>query len=131
MGVKIWGNVYDEEGSLIMTEGKGFGFGLGKMKELRDAFAKAQQVQQGAQELQEELEQMNIEGQSSDGTVKVVMSGNQEPRSVEISPEAVDQGAEALSALVTEAVKDAYTKSTDTMREKMEALTSGLQLPGM
>ncbi|AFZ42943.1 Uncharacterized protein family UPF0133 [Halothece sp. PCC 7418] len=114
-----------------MTEGKGFGFGLGKMKELRDAFAKAQQVQQGAQELQEELEQMNIEGQSSDGSVKVVMSGNQEPRSVEISPEAAEKGAEALSASVTEALKDAYTKSTDTMREKMEALTSGLQLPGM
>jgi len=114
-----------------MTEGKGFGFGLGKMKELRDAFAKAQQVQQGAQELQEELEQMNIEGQSSDGLVKVVMSGNQEPRSVEISPEAAEKGAEALSASVTEALKDAYTKSTDTMREKMEALTSGLQLPGM
>jgi nucleoid-associated protein EbfC len=114
-----------------MTEGKGFGFGLGKMKELRDAFAKAQQVQQGAQELQEELEQMNIEGQSSDGSVKVIMSGNQEPRSVEISPEAAEKEAEALSALVTEAVKDAYTKSTETMREKMEALTSGLQLPGM
>ena len=114
-----------------MTEGKGFGFGLGKMKELREAFAKAQQVQQGAQELQEELEQMNIEGQSSDGSVKVIMSGNQEPRSVEISPEAAEKEAEALSALVTEAVKDAYTKSTETMREKMEALTSGLQLPGM
>ncbi|PSO51418.1 MAG: YbaB/EbfC family nucleoid-associated protein [Cyanobacteria bacterium SW_9_44_58] len=112
-------------------EGKGFGFGLGKMKELRDAFAKAQQVQQGAQELQEELEQMNIEGQSSDGSVKVIMSGNQEPRSVEISQEASEKGAEALSELVTEAVKDAYQKSTDTMREKMEALTSGLQLPGM
>jgi DNA-binding protein YbaB len=32
---------------------------------------------------------------------------------------------------VSEAMKDAYTKSTETMREKMEALTSGLQLPGM
>lgn len=114
-----------------MTEGKGFGFGLGKMKELRDAFAKAQQVQQGAQQLQEELEQMDIEGQSSDGLVKVVMSGNQEPRSVEISPEAAQKSAGELSELVTEAMKDAYTKSTDTMREKMEALTSGLQLPGM
>jgi hypothetical protein len=114
-----------------MTEGKGFGFGLGKMKELKEAFAKAQQVQQGAQELQQELEQMNIEGQSSDGTVKVVMSGNQEPRSVEISPQAAEKDATELSELVSEAMKDAYTKSTETMREKMEALTSGLQLPGM
>ncbi len=112
-------------------EGKGFGFGLGKMKELKEAFAKAQQVQQGAQELQQELEEMDIEGQSSDGTVKVIMSGNQEPRSVEISPEGAKKEASELSETVTEAVKDAYNKSTATMREKMETLTSGLQLPGM
>ncbi|MFN5265678.1 MAG: YbaB/EbfC family nucleoid-associated protein, partial [Pseudanabaena sp.] len=31
-------------------EGKGFGFGLGKMKE---AFQKAQQIQEGAKKLQE------------------------------------------------------------------------------
>jgi DNA-binding protein YbaB len=50
-----------------MTQGKGFGLGLGKMKELAEAFKKAQQVQQGAQQLQQELEQMEIEGSSEDG----------------------------------------------------------------
>jgi nucleoid-associated protein EbfC len=114
-----------------MTRGQGFGFGLGKMKELADAFKKAQEVQQGAKQLQEELERMEIEGQSSDGLVKVVMSGNQEPLRVEISEAAVGQGAQALSQLVTAAMKDAYDKSTATMRERMEELTSGLNLPGM
>ncbi len=111
-----------------MTQGKGFGFGLGKMKELTEAFKKAQQVQEGAKQLQEELENMEIEGQNSDGTVKVVMSGNQEPKSVQISAGALDKGAEALSEDVTAALKDAYEKSTATMREKMEALTSGLNI---
>ncbi|MEW6491749.1 MAG: YbaB/EbfC family nucleoid-associated protein [Cyanobacteriota bacterium] len=114
-----------------MTKGQGFGFGLGKMKELAEAFKKAQEVQQGAKKLQEELEQMEIEGTSMDGSVKVVMSGNQEPRQVTISPDAMAQGAEALSELVTTAMKDAYEKSTTTMRERMEELTSGLNLPGM
>ncbi|NER47447.1 MAG: YbaB/EbfC family nucleoid-associated protein [Symploca sp. SIO1B1] len=114
-----------------MTQGKGFGFGLGKMKELTEAFKKAQQVQQGAKDLQDELEQMEIEGSSNDGSVKVVLSGNQEPRRVEISEAAVSQGAEALSELVTTAMKDAYNKSTATMRERMEKLTEGLNLPGM
>ncbi|HEY9740419.1 MAG TPA: YbaB/EbfC family nucleoid-associated protein [Coleofasciculaceae cyanobacterium] len=114
-----------------MTKGQGFGFGLGKMKELAEAFKKAQEVQQGAKQLQEELEQMEIEGQSADGLVKVVLSGNQEPLRVEISADAIGQGAEALSALVTTAMKDAYEKSTATMRERMEELTSGLNLPGM
>ncbi len=109
--------------------GQGFG-PFGKMKELAEAFKKAQEVQKGAQQLQEELEQMEIEGQSSDGLVKVIVSGNQEPRRVEISPDAVAKGADALSALVTAAMVDAYNKSTETMRGRMEELTSGLSIPG-
>lgn len=104
---------------------------LGKIKELQEAFKKAQEVQKGAQQLQEELEQMNIEGQSADGLVKVTVSGNQEPRQVEISPDALAQGADALSRSVTAAMIDAYEKSTEMMRTRMEELTSGLNLPGL
>mgnify|MGYP000099480833 CR=1 FL=1 len=114
-----------------MTQGKGFNFGLGKMKELTEAFKKAQQVQEGAKKLQEDLEQMEIEGQSRDGLIKVVMSGNQEPKAVHIAAEAIALGADALGAAVTEAMQDAYMKSTDTMREKMETLTSGLNISGL
>lgn len=114
-----------------MAKGQGFGLGLGKMKELANAFQQAQKVQEGAKQLQEELEQMEIQGENSDETVKVILSGNQEPRRVEIAPEAMDKGAEALSQEVTAAMKDAYLKSTETMRTRMEELTSGLNLPGM
>ena len=43
-----------------MTKGQGFGLGLGKMKELAEAFKKARQVQEGAKKLQEELEEMDL-----------------------------------------------------------------------
>jgi len=59
----------------------------------------------------------------------VILSGNQEPR--ESFPDVLGEGAEVLSDLVTAAMKDAYNKSTFTMRERMEELTSGLELPGM
>jgi DNA-binding YbaB/EbfC family protein len=115
-----------------MTKGQGFGgFGLGKMKELADAFKKAQQVQEDAKKLQEELEQMDIEGQSSDGSVTVILSGNQEPRNVSISADAAGKGAEEVSKLVLEAMMDAYDKSTTPMRDRMEQLTSGLNIPGL
>jgi len=114
-----------------MSQGQGFGFGLGKMRELADAVKKAQKVQEGARQLQEDLEQMEIEGEAGGGLVKVVMSGNQEPLRVEISPDALGEGAEVLADLVTAAMKDAYAKSTATMREKMEELTGGLNLPGL
>lgn len=114
-----------------MTKGQGFGFGLGKMKELTEAFKQAQKVQEGAKKLQEELEQMEIEGQAGGGLVTVTLSGNQEPKGVTIDPKALEEGAETLSDLVTAAMRDAYTKSTDTMRERMEELTGGLNLPGL
>jgi len=115
----------------IMTKGQGFGFGLGKMKELTEAFKKAQQVQEGAKQLQEELDQMEIVGESGGGLVKVTISGNQAPVRVEISPDAMGEGAEVLSDLLTAAMKDAYDKSTATMRVKMEELTAGLSIPGL
>jgi DNA-binding YbaB/EbfC family protein len=114
-----------------MSKGQGFGFSLGKMKELTEAFKKAQQVQEGAKKLQEELDQMEIEGQAGVGLVKVILSGNQEPRRVEISPDALGEGADVVSELVTAAMKDAYNNSTATMRERMEELTGGLNLPGL
>ncbi|WOD39403.1 YbaB/EbfC family nucleoid-associated protein [Nodosilinea sp. E11] len=114
-----------------MSQGQGFGFGLGKMKELTEAFKKAQQIQEGAKQLQEELEQMEIAGESGGGLVTVIMSGNQEPKGVTISPDALNEGAEVLSDLVTAAMKDAYEKSTATMRDRMELLTGGLNLPGL
>lgn len=114
----------------MTKSGQGFGFGLGKMKELTEAFKKAQQVQEGAKKLQEELDQMEIEGTAGGGLVKVFLSGNQEPRRVEISADALGEGADVVSELVTVAMQDAYAKSTMTMREKMEELTGGLNLPG-
>jgi nucleoid-associated protein EbfC len=114
-----------------MAQGQGFGFGLGKMKELTEAIKKAQQVQEGAKQLQDDLEQMEIEGQAGGGLVKVVMSGNQEPRRVYISPDVLSEGAEVLSDLVTVAMQDAYNNSSATMRAKMEELTGGLNIPGL
>ncbi|HEY9751477.1 MAG TPA: YbaB/EbfC family nucleoid-associated protein [Coleofasciculaceae cyanobacterium] len=113
-----------------MSQGQGFNFGLGKMKELSEAFKKAQQVQEGAKRLQEELEQMEITGESGGGLVQVVMSGNQEPLRVTIAPNALNEGADVVADLVTAAMKDAYARSTETMRQKMEELTGGLNLPG-
>jgi nucleoid-associated protein EbfC len=110
---------------------KGQGFGFGGLGQLKNAFQQAMQVQEGAKRLQEELEQLEIQGESSDGLIKVFLSGNQEPRRVEIAPEALDKGAEALSQQVSEAMKDAYSKSSEIMRSRMEELTSGIKIPGM
>ena len=50
-----------------------------KMKELTQAFKKAQEVQEEAGKLQEELKQREFEGKDTEGLIKVVLNGNQEP----------------------------------------------------
>ncbi|MEN9207676.1 MAG: YbaB/EbfC family nucleoid-associated protein [Gloeomargarita sp. GMQP_bins_120] len=114
-----------------MTQGKGFGFGLGKMKEFAEALKKAQQVQEGAIQMQQELDAMEIVGEAAEGLVKVVLSGNQEPRRVEIAPDALQKSAEELSQLVYAALRAAYDESTTTMKRKMDELTGNLGLPGV
>lgn len=113
------------------NKGQGFGFGLGKMKELAEAFKKAQQIQDDAKKLQEELENLVIEEQSPDGFVIVKMSGDQKPLSIDIKEEALSKGAAELSEIVTATIKKVHQKSTEIMREKMESLTGNLGLPGM
>ena len=109
------------------------GFGLPNFGQLTEAFKKAQQIQQDAQKLQEELDAMELEGTSADGLASVWLSGNQQPLRVRLSPELLTQGSEAAEAAVLDALKAAYELSTGTMKERMEELTGGLNLnlPGL
>jgi DNA-binding YbaB/EbfC family protein len=109
------------------------GFGLPNFGDIAGAFRKAQQIQQDAQKLQEELDSMELEGKSGDGRVSVWMTGNQQPLRVRIAPELMTESAEAAEAVVMEALANAYEVSTGTMRERMETLTGNLDLnlPGM
>jgi DNA-binding YbaB/EbfC family protein len=91
------------------------------------------QIQQDAQKLQDELDDMELEGSSADGRASVWLSGNQQPLKVRVSPELAAAGSEATETAVLEALQTAYELSTTTMRERMEALTGGLDLnlPGL
>ena len=109
------------------------GFGLPNFGQLTEAFKKAQELQQNAQKLQDELDAMEIEGSSADGRASVWLSGNQQPLRVRIAPELLGEGAEVCEATVLEALKSAYERSTGTMKERMDELTGGLNLnlPGL
>ena len=110
------------------------GFGLPNFSQLTEAFRKAQQIQQDAQKLQEELDAMEIEGSSSDGRVSIWLSGNQQPLRVRLDPSLLSEAtAAAAEACVLEALLKAYEASTTAMRDRMEDLTGGLDLnlPGL
>jgi len=109
------------------------GFGLPNFGQLTEAFKKAQQIQQNAQKLQEELEVMEIEGKNTNNQVKIWMSGNQKPLRVEIDQSLLTEEKTKIEDAILEAMKSAHEISTTTMKDRMEDLTGGfkLNLPGM
>ena len=109
------------------------GFGLPNFGQLTEAFKKAQQIQQNAKKLQEELEVMEIEGTNNDKRVKIWMSGNQKPLRVEIDQSLLSEEKVQIEEAILEGMKSAHEISTSTMKERMEDLTGGfkLNLPGL
>lgn len=100
------------------------------MKNLMESVKKAQQlVQVETAKVQEELASTEFDGYDEDETVRVVLSGNQSPISVDITKEGMEVGSEELSRRVTVAMKEAHQKSVQGMREKMQDLARNLGIP--
>ena len=104
------------------------GFGLPNFGQLTEAFKKAKQIQQDAQKLQDELENMEIEGESDDEMVKVWISGNQVPLKVEVQENILNSDKEKIEKNILQAIQKAHELSTTTMKERMNDLTGGLNL---
>ena len=104
------------------------GFGLPNFGQLTEAFKKAKQIQQDAQKLQDELENMEIEGKSDDEMVKVWISGNQLPLKVEVQENILNSNKEKIEQNILQAIQKAHELSTTTMKERMNDLTGGLNL---
>ena len=109
------------------------GFGLPNFGQLTEAFKKAKEIQQNAQKLQDELENLEIEGKSDDEMIKVWISGNQLPLRVEVDEKISTANKEEIEKNILEAIKKAHESSTTTMKERMNDLTGGLNLnlPGL
>jgi DNA-binding YbaB/EbfC family protein len=88
----------------------------------------AQQMQANMQKAQEELAQIEVEGQSGAGMVKVLMTCKHDVRRVNIDASVMDD-KEMLEDLIAAAVNDAVRRVEATAQEKMSGFTAGLQLP--
>ena len=82
--------------------------------------------------MQDELENMEIEGESDDGMIKVWISGNQLPLKVKVQENILNSDKEKIEQNILQAMQKAHDLSTSTMKERMNDLTGGLNfnLPG-
>jgi nucleoid-associated protein EbfC len=92
----------------------------------------AQQVQAQLAQAQEELRETTVEVTSGGGAVRIVITGAQELRQVEIDPSAVDPDeVDMLQDMIMTAVNEAIARSKELERERMGAITGSMGLPGI
>ena len=96
----------------------------------RKMMRQAQQLQNRLAKAQEELADLTVEGSAGGGVVRVTMNGRQEVSAVVIAPEAAED-VDLLQDLVAAAFNDASTRSQEMAADKMNALTGGLNIPGL
>ncbi|AUH51930.1 YbaB/EbfC family nucleoid-associated protein [Chromobacterium sp. ATCC 53434] len=88
----------------------------------------AQQMQENMKKAQDELAQVEVEGQSGAGMVKVTMSCSHDVKRVAIDDSVMDD-KEMLEDLIAAAFNDAVRKVEATTQERMSGFTNGLNLP--
>jgi DNA-binding YbaB/EbfC family protein len=96
----------------------------------RKMMRQAQQLQNRLAKVQQELEELTVEGSAGGGVVRVTMNGRQEVSEVVIEPEAAED-IDLLQDLVAAAVNDASARTQQMAAEKMNAVTGGLNIPGL
>ena len=97
--------------------------GLGNMMK------QAQKMQADMQKAQEEIANMEVEGQSGGGMVKVLMNGRHEVRRVTLDDSLMEDDKEMIEDLLAAAVNDAVRRIEQTSSEKMSGVTAGMNLP--
>jgi DNA-binding YbaB/EbfC family protein len=97
--------------------------------QLAGLMKQAQQMQDNMRKMQEQLAQVEVEGQSGAGLVKVVASCRNEIRRISIDPSLLADDRDMLEDLIVAAMNDALRKAEQTAQDKMGSVTAGLPLP--
>jgi len=105
---------------------KGLG-GLGDMAKMMKA---AQDMQQKMADLQEQMAQMTVTGESGAGLVKATCTVKGELKGLDIDPSIFNPNEkEVVEDLILAAIKDAQGKASEKAQAEMSKLTEGLGLP--
>ncbi len=97
--------------------------------QLAGLMKQAQAMQDNLKRAQDELAQVEVEGQSGAGLVKVTMTCKHDVRRVVIDPSLLGEDRDMLEDLVAAAFNDAIRRAEQVSSEKMSRLTAGMPLP--
>lgn len=90
-----------------------------------------QQMQEQMAQMQQELDNVIVEGAAGGGMVKVKATANLRIQSVEIDPEVMGEDRDMLQDLVTAAVNAALEKAREKAGEQAQQKMSSMLPPGL
>ena len=99
--------------------------GVGKL------LKQAQKMQKKMEALTQELSQKEIEVSAAGGAIKVRVTLQQELKGLTIDPEFLKEDAKIVQDALTDAIREAFTKSKADSQKAMSEVTAGLSLPGL
>jgi len=97
---------------------------------LGNLMKQAQQMQENMKRAQEELAQVEVEGQAGSGMVKVTITCRNEVKRLHIDSSLMSDDKEMLEDLIVTALNDAVRKAEATSQQRMSGLMpAGMKLP--
>ncbi|MEO8742908.1 MAG: YbaB/EbfC family nucleoid-associated protein [Lysobacteraceae bacterium] len=88
----------------------------------------AQRMQDNLKRVQEELADVEVNGQSGGGKIAITLTGKMECRRVRIDPSLLDDG-DMLEDMIAAAFNDAVANANEEARKRTAEATGGMQLP--
>ena len=96
---------------------------------LGNLMKQAQEMQAQMQQAQEELGQLEVQGEAGGGLVSLTMSCRHEVRAIRIDNALMGDDKDMLEDVLVAAFNDALRRVEQTTQDKYSGMTSGLGLP--
>lgn len=94
-------------------------------------YKQAQAMQKKMANIQEELKNIRVEGESGGNMIKVIFDGNKKLISVNIDNKVLKEDREMVEDLILVAINQALQKVDKISQEKMGSMTGGMKIPGL
>ena len=105
---------------------------LGGLGNLANIMKQAKEMQSRMKEMQDLLANSRYEADAGAGAVRATVTGKMELVDLRITPETIKAGdVEMIEDLVKAAVAAAQRKAADGMKQEMQKMTGGMNLPGL
>ena len=99
------------------------------MTNFSDMLSKAKAMQEKMKQAQEQIKKIEVQGMSGGNLVKVILSGDYEIKSIEITEDAKKESQEIINDLIIAAYNNAKENLKKKSAEELSKITGGLNLP--